>query len=55
MNKNIVIASEIENISIVEKLVDELSIELSLPADAYGNILIAVIEASGPPAQAGQP
>ncbi len=45
MNKNIVIASEIENISIVEKLVDELSIELSLPADAYGNILIAVIEA----------
>jgi serine/threonine-protein kinase RsbW len=45
MKKEIKIASKIESISIVENLIDELSIELGLVADIYGNVLIAVIEA----------
>lgn len=44
MNKELVINSKIENISLVENLVDEISIELSLLADVYGNVLIALIE-----------
>ena len=45
MKKEISISSKIENISIVENFIDEISIELSLVADIYGNILIAIIEA----------
>jgi serine/threonine-protein kinase RsbW len=45
MKKEIKIPSKIESISIVENLIDELSIELGLVADIYGNVLIAVIEA----------
>jgi serine/threonine-protein kinase RsbW len=45
MKKEISISSKIESISIVENLVDEISIDLGLVADIYGNILIAVIEA----------
>ncbi len=45
MKKEINISSKIESLSIVENLIDELSIDLGLVADIYGNILIAVIEA----------
>lgn len=45
MEKQIEIPSTIESISIVENLIDEVSIELALVADLYGNVLIAVIEA----------
>lgn len=45
MKKEINIASKIENISLVENLIDEVSTELSIVADIYGNILIAIIEA----------
>lgn len=45
MKKEISIPSKIESISIVENLIDEVSIELSLVADLYGNVLIGVIEA----------
>jgi len=45
MRKEISISSKIENICLVENLIDELSTELSIVADTYGNILIAVIEA----------
>ncbi len=44
MNKELSLSSKIENISLIENLVDEVSVELSLLADVYGNILIAVIE-----------
>ncbi len=44
MKKEINIASKIENISLVENLIDEISTDLSLVADIYGNILIAIIE-----------
>ncbi len=42
---SIVIKSEIENLRLVEKFVDELSAELKLSDEIYGNILIATLEA----------
>lgn len=45
MERQIKISSQIANISIVENLIDEISIDLALVADAYGNVLIGVIEA----------
>lgn len=45
MNRELKIPSKIESISLVENLIDEISTELSLVADLYGNILIGVIEA----------
>jgi serine/threonine-protein kinase RsbW len=45
MKKELLISSKIENISLIENLIDETSVELSLVADLYGNLLIAAIEA----------
>lgn len=45
MKKELSICSKIENIALVENLIDEISVELSLVADLYGNILVAVVEA----------
>jgi serine/threonine-protein kinase RsbW len=44
MKKEISIQSSISNISIIENIIDEISIELSIVTEQYGNILIAVIE-----------
>ncbi len=46
MEKNFKIASKIENLRKVEKLVDDLSVEYNISADIYGNILIAALEAA---------
>jgi serine/threonine-protein kinase RsbW len=46
MEKSLRIASKIENLRKVEKLVDELSTEYNISADVYGNILIAALEAA---------
>jgi len=43
--KKIEIPSSIENLTIVEKLVDELSISINIDADLYANILVSVTEA----------
>lgn len=40
------IASKIENLRIVEKFVDEISAELQLSDEIYGNLLIATLEAA---------
>ncbi len=45
MIRELSINSKIQNISLVENMIDELSIELALVADIYGNVLIAIIEA----------
>lgn len=45
MNKKLVIQSKIENVSLVENLIDEVAIELSIISDLYGNVLISTIEA----------
>lgn len=44
VNKNISIESRIENISVVEKAVDEISSELNFSTSVYGNVLISVVE-----------
>lgn len=45
MDKQLKIASKIENISIVENLIDELSDKYEIGTEVYGNILIAIVEA----------
>ena len=45
MNKELVIKSKLENMSLVEHFVDEVSINLSVVSDLYGNLLISTIEA----------
>jgi len=45
MEKEITIQSKLDNISHIEKLVDEISEQCSLSSDLYGKILIATIEA----------
>lgn len=45
MNKKLVIKSKIENVSLVENLIDEVAIELSIVSDLYGNVLISTVEA----------
>lgn len=39
------IASKIENLSLVEKVIDDISASYKISSDLYGNILIAIIEA----------
>ena len=45
MSKTIFISSKIENISVIESLIDQISAEYSLGSEVYGNILVALIEA----------
>ncbi len=46
MEKMIKIDSKIENLRIVEKFIDDITSELNLSNEIYGNILISVLEAS---------
>lgn len=46
MEKVLNIASRVENLREVEKIVDEVSSECSMSAEVYGNVLIATIEAA---------
>jgi len=46
MEKIIKIKSKIENLKAVEKFIDEITFEYKLNEEAYGNILIATLEAS---------
>jgi serine/threonine-protein kinase RsbW len=46
MKKLLNIPSKIENLTIVEKTIDEISAKYSLSSELYGNILIATIEAA---------
>ena len=45
MEKVINIASKVENLREVEKIVDEISAKFNIGTEVYGNILIACIEA----------
>lgn len=45
MKMSLVIKSQIENLRLVEKFVDEISEELKLSDEIYGNVLIATLEA----------
>jgi len=46
MRKELIIKSKYENLRSVEKFVDEISSDLSLTDQVYGNILIATLEAA---------
>lgn len=46
MNKKLTLDSKIENISIIEKTIDEISSEYGLSSELYGNVLVSVIEVS---------
>jgi serine/threonine-protein kinase RsbW len=39
-----VLKSEIQNINLIEKLIDELSLKYHLNSDVYGKLLVAVVE-----------
>lgn len=43
MNK-VVFKSEIKNISLVERLIDDISVKYNLHSDIYGKLLLAVVE-----------
>lgn len=42
--ERMVIVSDIKNISLVEKLIDDLTSRFRLHADVYGKVLLAVVE-----------
>lgn len=46
MKKDLNIPSEIGNLRMVEKAIDELSMELDLSDEVYGNVLVATMEAT---------
>lgn len=46
MRKDLNIPSEIGNLRLVEKAIDELSLELDLSDEIYGNVLVATMEAT---------
>jgi len=46
MRKDLNIPSEIGNLRLVEKAIDELSLELDLSDELYGNVLVATMEAT---------
>jgi len=46
MEKKLSIASKIDNLRRVEKVIDDISSEFKIGEDQYGNILIAALEAA---------
>lgn len=46
MRKDIEISSDAENLRIVEKIIDDMSLELDLSDEVYGNVLVATMEAT---------
>jgi serine/threonine-protein kinase RsbW len=42
--ERIVIESDIKNISLIEKLIDDVSNQYNLHSDVYGKILLAIVE-----------
>ena len=45
MHKRLKIESEVDNLRIVEKVIDELSAEINVSKDNYGKILVSTLEA----------
>jgi anti-sigma regulatory factor (Ser/Thr protein kinase) len=46
MRKDLNFPSDIGNLRLVEKAIDELSLELDLSDEVYGNVLVATMEAT---------
>ncbi len=45
MKKDLNIPSEIGNLRLVEKVIDEISLEVDMSDEVYGNVLVATMEA----------
>ncbi|MFC2129230.1 ATP-binding protein [Bacteroidota bacterium] len=46
MKKDLEISSDVQNLRLIEKLIDELQFELDLSDESYGNVLVATMEAT---------
>jgi len=46
MKKDLQIPSDIGNLRLVEKAIDEMSMELNLSDEIYGNVMVATMEAT---------
>jgi serine/threonine-protein kinase RsbW len=46
MIKDLQIASDLQNLRMVEKMIDDLSLEMDLSDEVYGNVLVATMEAA---------
>ena len=46
MKKDLQIPSDIGNLRLVEKAIDDLSLELDLSDEVYGNVMVATMEAT---------
>lgn len=46
MRKALEISSDTANLRIIEKVIDDLSLELNLSDEVYGNVLVATMEAA---------
>ena len=46
MRRDLEITSDVQNLRLIEKLIDELQFELDLSDESYGNVLVATIEAT---------
>lgn len=46
MRKVMKIKSRVENLRLVEKFIDDISVEFSLSNEIYGNLLVATLEAA---------
>lgn len=46
MRKDLNIPSVIENLRLIEKAIDDVSLELDLSDEVYGNVLVATMEAT---------
>lgn len=46
MRKDIEISSDTQNLRVVEKVIDDMSMELDLSDEIYGNVLVATMEAT---------
>ncbi|URW79815.1 ATP-binding protein [Xiashengella succiniciproducens] len=42
--ERLILKSEIQNINLVEKLIDEVSVKYSIDSEVYGKLLLAVVE-----------
>jgi serine/threonine-protein kinase RsbW len=46
MKKRVELSSDLQNLRIIEKLIDDISLSLDLSDEVYGNILVATMEAA---------
>lgn len=46
MKRDLEITSDVQNLRLIEKLIDELQFELDLSDESYGNVLVATMEAT---------